>query len=96
MSPSAAIGSATESRATFRVDSKTHGVYPGLIVRLNSWDLWQRPGVVWASVATIPRSSLLVSAIIVFALVLWGLYEGLDLWMDGMQERVRRIVKRDT
>ncbi len=71
------------------------GVYLGLIVRLNSWDLWQRPAKVWASVAAIPQSSLLISAIIVFALLLWGLYEGLDLWVDGVKERIRRWVMRN-
>ena len=65
------------------------GVYLGLIVRLNSWDLWARPWHVWASIAGIPRHPLLVSAILAFGLFLWGLYEAIDIWLDGVQQRLR-------
>jgi hypothetical protein len=31
-----------------------------------------------------------MSAIIVFALILWALYEAIDLWIDGVAERLHR------
>lgn len=67
------------------------GVYLGLILRYNSWDLWQRPSVVWATIAGIPFRPVLSFSIFVFALVLWGLYEALDIWVDGVKERLHRF-----
>lgn len=69
------------------------GVYLGLILRYNSWDLWQRPSVVWATIAGIPFRPVLSLSIFVFGLVLWGLYEALDIWVDGVKERVLRFRK---
>lgn len=66
------------------------GVYLGLIVRLNSWDLWTRPLRVWHYIAEVPSRPTLLMAIAVFALFLWVLYEALDLWVDAFKERLRR------
>lgn len=66
------------------------GVYLGLIVRFNSWDLIQRPAEVWeASLEALTTRSLLIS-IGVFALLLWGLYESVDIWVDGVAARLGR------
>jgi uncharacterized membrane protein len=66
------------------------GVYLGLIVRLNSWDLWTRPLHVWRYIAEVPSRPSLIAAIAVFGLFLWGLYEALDLWVDAFGQRLQR------
>jgi uncharacterized membrane protein len=65
-------------------------VYLGLIVRLNSWDLWTRPLHVWRYIAEVPSRPSLIAAIAVFGLFLWGLYEALDLWVDAFGQRLQR------
>ena len=64
------------------------GVYLGLIERLNSWDVVQRPMLVWREALTALGSSPLLFSIVVFALLLWGLYEAVDIWVDGVAERL--------
>lgn len=71
------------------------GVYLGLILRYNSWDLWTRPGVIGRTLVGIPFRPVLSFSILVFALVLWGLYEALDIWVDGVRERLGRIKIRN-
>ena len=66
------------------------GVYLGLIVRLNSWDLFQRPSLVWAEIQDAFARPNILTAVGVFALILWGMYEAVDIWVDGVSERVRR------
>lgn len=70
------------------------GVYLGLILRFNSWDLWVRPGVVWHSVAAIPESMRVMTAIVGFGALLWGLYEAVDLWTDGCYRRLTKIQRQ--
>jgi uncharacterized membrane protein len=66
------------------------GVYLGLIVRLNSWDLIHRPMFVWdTAISALTRPSLL-TAILVFAGILWALYEAVDIWVEGVEARLRR------
>ena len=65
------------------------GVYLGLIIRLNSWDLARRPRYVWSvTVDAFERPEVLLS-IVIFGVLLWALYEAVDVWVDGMAERVR-------
>jgi uncharacterized membrane protein len=64
------------------------GVYLGLIERLNSWDIVQRPLVVWREALQALGSQSLLLSIAVFALLLWGLYEAVDIWVDGASERL--------
>jgi uncharacterized membrane protein len=64
------------------------GVYLGLILRLNSWYVLTKPEVVFTSILGITHSKALVLAIIVFMMVIWALYEGLDLWLDALIDRV--------
>jgi uncharacterized membrane protein len=66
------------------------GVYMGLIVRLNSWDLWNRPSHVMDVAANAVTSTTLLGSITVFALLLWALYEAVDLWVDGIADRLRQ------
>ncbi len=65
------------------------GVYLGLIKRFNSWDLLARPGAIWTSVIAVPQRPMLVTSILIFALLLWGLYEAMDIWVDGVKERLQ-------
>ncbi len=66
------------------------GVYLGLILRLNSWDLLHRPGFVFqAAIDALTRMSL-ISSILVFAALLWALYEAVDIWVEGVSDRMKR------
>ncbi|MCC6728352.1 MAG: DUF1361 domain-containing protein [Chthonomonadales bacterium] len=65
------------------------GVYLGLIVRLNSWDLVTRPEYVWQVTVDSLASTRILAAVGAFALILWGLYEAVDLWVDGVAGRLR-------
>jgi len=64
------------------------GVYLGLRIRLNSWDLVQRPAVVWTAVSEALSSHPRMVAIAVFAGLLWALYEAVDIWVDGVSQRL--------
>jgi uncharacterized membrane protein len=64
------------------------GVYLGLIVRLNSWDLWHRPLFVWTTAMQALLSPTLFVSILIFAVFLWIIYEAVDLWIDGVVARL--------
>lgn len=63
------------------------GVYMGLIVRLNSWDIIRRPGYVLQIAEHALTTPLLVEAIVVFAGLLFLLYIIVDMWVDGFKLR---------
>ena len=65
------------------------GVYLGLIVRLNSWDIVTRPGRVLDIAVRAVLNPLLLETILVFAFLLWLLYETVDIWVDGLMDRLR-------
>jgi uncharacterized membrane protein len=65
------------------------GVYMGLIVRLNSWDLFQRPAYVFQVFAHALSTPRLAEAIVVFAVLLWILYIIIDMWVDGFMMRIK-------
>lgn len=66
------------------------GVYLGLILRLNSWDLVADPlGVLNSSIRAILNPPLL-AVMIAFAGVLALLYELIDIWFDGLSLRISR------
>jgi uncharacterized membrane protein len=69
------------------------GVYLGLIVRLNSWDLIMKPQEVWTQTRHAFESHTLLFSIGVFAVLLWALYEAVDIWVDGMVERIPMLKK---
>jgi uncharacterized membrane protein len=71
------------------------GVYLGLILRFNSWDLLRHPGAIWAASLEALTTPILAATIVVFGAILWGLYEALDLWMDGVEMRLRRWLPGD-
>ncbi len=67
------------------------GVYLGLIYRLNSWDVVNRPHrVVWAAADVCSRWRS-VAAVLGFAAFLGGAYLGIDAAIDGLLLRVRRF-----
>lgn len=67
------------------------GVYLGLVLRFNSWDLLTRLDQVWASVVVLPSRPVLSSFIILFGGFLWLVYLTVDIWIDGLLLRLGRI-----
>ncbi len=65
------------------------GVYMGLIERLHSWDIVSRPGPVMRVATHAMTHPRLLQAIIVFAVLLWLMYIGVDIWIDGVAARLR-------
>lgn len=66
------------------------GVYMGLIVRLNSWDIVTRPGYVFDIALNALLNLSLLKTMVFFAALLWILYEVVDIWVDGLMERLAR------
>lgn len=66
------------------------GVYLGLVLRFNSWDLAMNPGTVWRSIVQIGGQPRLAAFILAFGVFLWVAYETLDIWIDGLKYRITR------
>ena len=66
------------------------GVYLGLILRLNSWDLATNPAHVWQSVMEIGGRPRLAAFILAFGGFLWIAYEFVDIWIDGLKLRLAK------
>ncbi len=66
------------------------GVYLGLIVRLNSWEIVTRPAEVWHMIVHAASSALLMKTIVIFAFLLWICYEIANMWADGLMLRIRQ------
>jgi len=66
------------------------GVYLGLVVRFNSWDLITRPGKVLETVAGVADRPVLAATLGIFALFLWVVFEVNDIWIDGFSLRWQR------
>lgn len=66
------------------------GIYLDLFPRLSSWDVISRPLAVFHSTRSALTNSAMLLSIGVFGLLLWALYEGVDIWVDGVAERFRR------
>ncbi len=65
------------------------GVYLGLIHRLNSWDLIHHPHHVLTLIADAFTNLHLLQTIVIFAAILWLIYETVDMWVDAFTERLR-------
>lgn len=63
------------------------GVYLGLVLRFNSWDLVTRPTSVFASVAALRSRPLLTAFLVTFGVFLWLAYGALDIWVEGFKAR---------
>lgn len=70
------------------------GVYLGLILRYNSWDLISRPGEVWMTIVEFRNKPVLLSFIMLFGGFLWLMYEAMDIWIDGLVVRWKERRKR--
>lgn len=70
------------------------GVFLGLVLRFNSWDLATRPGEVWASILQMSGDSVVIGIVLIFAIFLWLCYEAFDIWIDGLTERLSRLTGR--
>ncbi|HEY3268583.1 MAG TPA: DUF1361 domain-containing protein [Armatimonadota bacterium] len=70
------------------------GVYLGLVIRLNSWDLATRPGFVLATALQAVSKPHLLAVMIVFAALLWLLYLAGDIWVDGLMLRCHGATSR--
>lgn len=71
------------------------GVYLGLILRFNSWDLLTRPAMVWGAIIELTARPLLSAFIVGFGAFLWLSYELLDIWIDGFHYRFARRCNGD-
>lgn len=66
------------------------GVYLGLVVRYNSWDMLTRPRLVLETTAGLAHRPLMVAVVILFGIFLWLAYEVNDIWIDGFVLRWAR------
>lgn len=66
------------------------GVYLGLFIRLNSWNIVTHPARVLAITLHTLSDIQLVKAIVAFAFLLFLLYEILDIFLDGLALRLHR------
>jgi uncharacterized membrane protein len=69
------------------------GVYLGLILRFNSWDLLHRTGEIWAAVVQLVTHPRVFSITLAFAAFLWLAYLTIDTWIDGVL--LRRQQRRE-
>lgn len=60
------------------------GVYLGLVLRFNSWDLVTRPSQIWRSIVELAYRPRLAQFLVVFGGFLWLAYEAMDIWIDGL------------
>jgi uncharacterized membrane protein len=66
------------------------GVFMGLIVRLNSWDLATRPGYVLTVARHAALNPLLIGVVGAFAAFLGAVYIAAGIWLDGLALRLAR------
>lgn len=66
------------------------GVYLGLVLRFNSWEMATSPARIWSAVVEVGGRPLLAAMILAFGAFLWVSYESLDIWLDGLKQRVLR------
>ena len=64
------------------------GVYLGLILRFNSWDIVANPQTLWYSLLELGRRPRLILFIIAFGIFLWLSYKALDIWVDGIKQKL--------
>jgi uncharacterized membrane protein len=70
------------------------GVYLGLVLRYNSWELITRPGSIWADIVNVGGSPTLVAMILAFGVFLYLAYVAMDMWVDAFVIRWRRRMER--
>jgi uncharacterized membrane protein len=60
------------------------GVYLGLVLRDNTWDILTRPGKVWLDIVNVGGHPFLIAVILGFGLFLWLAYLAIDIWVDAI------------
>jgi hypothetical protein len=45
---------------------------------------------IWNTAVDAVLNPTILTSIVVFAVLLWGLYEAVDLWVDGIMDRLHR------
>jgi uncharacterized membrane protein len=65
------------------------GVYLGLVIRFNSWDLVRFPGRIFADIYFVLQRPVLSAFLVTFAGMLWIAYFAIDIWIDGFVLRWR-------
>ena len=71
------------------------GVYLGLILRLNSWNIVNHPARVLRDARSAVSEPSLLAFILGYAVLLWLLYVAIDIWADGFAQRFHRPAKPD-
>lgn len=71
------------------------GVYLGLILRFNSWDLLDEGGDILSAILSLRHHPVLTAFIIGFAGFLWLAYIALDIWVDGFALRWKQRTGRN-
>lgn len=66
------------------------GVYLGLVLRFNSWDLVYRPDAVWDAAVGLTTRPLLGTFVVGFGGFLWLVYLAADIWIEGLIVRWRQ------
>jgi uncharacterized membrane protein len=69
------------------------GLYLGLVLRFNSWDMLTRPGEVIASAVAVADRPRLLLALLLFGGFLWAAYEAVEIWIDGFLLRWSRLTR---
>jgi len=69
------------------------GVYLGLVLRYNSWDLVSRPAEVWAAFINLGSRPAPSFFIIAFAAFLWVVFLVMDVWVDGLRTRWKAMLE---
>lgn len=70
------------------------GVYLGLVLRFNSWELINKPGAIWASAVSVLHRPTLAAFVVLFAGFLWIAFIAVDIWIDGLVARWRHHLNR--
>lgn len=65
------------------------GVYLGLVLRDNTWDLIVRPSKVWMDIVNAGSRPRLITMIFVFGAFLWFAFLTIDVWVDAVILRWR-------
>ncbi|HEY3379518.1 MAG TPA: DUF1361 domain-containing protein, partial [Armatimonadota bacterium] len=65
------------------------GVYLGLELRFNSWDILTRPWLILTAIHHAISRPILLLIIFIFGLFLWLVYWLFDIWFDGLALRLR-------
>ncbi|MHB9037993.1 MAG: DUF1361 domain-containing protein [Armatimonadota bacterium] len=63
------------------------GVYLGLVLRYNSWDIVAHPHMLWESLIDVSARPRLIASMVGFGIFLWIAYEAIDIWIDGLTTR---------